>query len=281
MKAVDVLLDAVDSRWKKYRSELKICRVEFSGESVHDLRVAVRRLLAIFDLLRSVIHHPHIQKIRRELKIQLDDLDELRDIQVQLADISEFAHDLPELAVFREYLQKKEKKLLHSAHKKVKSLKLGGVSRRIEKVSGMMERLSEQNVSESLNETLDDAFARAVRYYSVIDAEKPATIHRLRVAFKKFRYMIEITHPLLADFPTENFQKMHNYQGMMGDIQDMEVALQQLSDFSNSAVSAELIAANAHYTIRLKQSLFNYLEDKGELLTFWRNAPDQSFPWEN
>ena len=64
---------------------------------MHDVRVAVRRLLAIFDLLRAVSHHPRIQKIRRELKGQLDDLDELRDVQVQLADISEFVHDLPEL----------------------------------------------------------------------------------------------------------------------------------------------------------------------------------------
>ncbi len=281
MNAETILLDAVDARWKKYRLELKICRAEFSGESVHDLRVAVRRLLAIFDLLRSVIHHPRIQKIRHELKSQLDGLDELRDVQVQLADISEFAHELPELAVFRGYLQKKEKKLLHSAHKAVKSLKSDGLSKRIEKVSGMMETLSEQNISESLNETLDDAFARTVRYYAVIDAEKPATIHRLRVAFKKFRYMIEIVHPLVENFPTENFQKMHDYQGMMGDIQDMEVALQQLSDFADSAATAELAAVHAHYTIRLKQSLFNYLEDKGELLTFWRTAPDQSFPWEN
>ena len=116
MNAGTVLLDAVDTRWKKYRSELKTCQAEFSSEAVHDVRVAVRRLLAIFDLLRSVSHHPRIQKIRRELKGQLDDLDELRDVQVQLADISEFVHDLPELNILREYLQKKEKKLLHAAH---------------------------------------------------------------------------------------------------------------------------------------------------------------------
>ncbi len=281
MNAGTVLHDAVDARWKKYNAELKNCRTEFSGEAVHDLRVAVRRLLAIFDLLRSVIHHPRIQKIRRELKDQLDDLDELRDIQVQLADISEFVHDVPELKTFREYLQKKEKKFLHTAHKHIGSIKLGGLSKRIEKVSGMIELLLEQDIGDSLFEVLDDAFARAIRYYAVIDVEKPTTIHRLRVAFKKFRYMIEIIHPLLEKFPEENFQKMHDYQGMMGDIQDMEVALQQLDDFVDSNPAASLESVQDHYTARLKQSLFNYLEDKGELLIFWRIEPDQSFPWEN
>jgi CHAD domain-containing protein len=281
MTAVDVLLDAVNTRWKKYSSELKKCRSEFSSEAVHDLRVAVRRLLAVFDLLRSVIHHPRIQKIRRALKEQLDDLDELRDVQVHLADISEFIHDVPPLNIFREFLQKREKKLLHAARNKIEAIKLGGLSDRIEKVRGMVNELSEQSLVESLYESLDDAFARAARRYAAIDVEKPATIHRLRVAFKKFRYMVEIIHPLLGNFPSENFQKMHDYQGMMGDIQDMEVALQLAGDLADARPSADLKIVQAHYTERFKRSLFNYLEDKGELLTFWRIAPDQSFLWEN
>ena len=194
---------------------------------------------------------------------------------------AEFVHDLPELNILREYLQKKEKKLLHAAHKEVKSVKLGGLSKQIEKVISVIELMSEQSLSESLSESLEDAYARAIRYYAAIDVEKPATIHKLRVAFKKFRYMTEIIHPMLEKFPIGNFQKMHDYQGMMGDIQDMEVALQLLSDFADTTPSAALDAIHAHYTKRLKRSLFNYLEDKGELLIFWRTAPDQSFPWEN
>lgn len=67
----------------------------------------------------------------------------------------------------------------------------------------------------------------------------------------------------------------------MGDIQDMEAALQQLDDFVNSKSVANSEIILSHYTARLKQFLFNYLEDKGELLTFWRTTPDLSFPWEN
>lgn len=281
MKAGSVLLDAVGARCKKYRSELKTCRAEFSTEAVHDMRVALRRLLAVFDLLRSVIHHPRIQRIRLALKDQLDDLDELRDIQVQLADISEFLHEVPELNIFREHLQKREKKLLRTAHKQVKSIKLGGLSSRVEKVQGMIALLPEQFLEESLSESLDRSFARAIRDYFEIDVDKPATIHRLRVAFKKFRYMIEIAHPLLGSFPAGNFQKMHDYQGMMGDIQDQEVALQLLSDFSDLHPVVDLDTVHDHYYARLKLSLFNFFEDKSELLTFWRVAPDQSFPWEN
>jgi CHAD domain-containing protein len=281
MNAEMILLDAVNARWQKYRSELKTCRAEFSSEAVHDLRVAVRRLLAIFDMLRSVIRHPRIQKIRRELKDQMDQLDELRDVQVLLADISEFVREIPELTPFYEYSQKREGKLLRTARKQIKSLKTGSLSERVEKVRDMVELLPQQNLKENLLETVDDAYIRVMQYYAMIDVEKPATIHRLRIAFKKFRYMIEIIHPLLEGFPEVNFKKMHDYQGMMGNIQDMEASLQQLSDFADSKSAANHEIIQDHYTERLKQSLFNYLDDKGELLTFWRAAPDKSFPWEN
>jgi len=41
-----LLLEALDTRWKTYNMELKRCRAEFSNEAVHDLRVAARRMLA-------------------------------------------------------------------------------------------------------------------------------------------------------------------------------------------------------------------------------------------
>ena len=41
------LLSAYDLRWKNYRSQYKTCRIEFSEEAVHDLRVTARRLLAV------------------------------------------------------------------------------------------------------------------------------------------------------------------------------------------------------------------------------------------
>ena len=112
----------------------------------------------------------------------------------------------------------------------------------------MVELLPGQRLKEVLHEPVDDAYARVIRYYDVIDVEKPTTIHRLRIAFKKFRYMIEIIQPLLENFPTENFQKMHDYQGMMGDIQDMEVALQYLDDFvdSESPISAHSMLTIPH-----------------------------------
>src|SRR5512138_3690242 len=89
LDARELLLAALEERWKKYRTELKRCRDEFSNEAVHDLRVATRRMLALVKLLNSVDRHPRLKKLNNAFKDQLDEFDDLRDTQVILAELSE------------------------------------------------------------------------------------------------------------------------------------------------------------------------------------------------
>ena len=60
-----LLLEGLENRWKKYREELNRCRAEFSNEAIHDLRVAVRRLLAFLQLLNSISPRPRLRKLNR------------------------------------------------------------------------------------------------------------------------------------------------------------------------------------------------------------------------
>lgn len=281
MAAENILFDAFIHRREKYRHELKTCRAEFSREAVHDLRVSVRRLLAVFDVLRTNYHPPRLQRIRRDLKAQLDDLDELRDVQVLLADVSEYIHEVPSLSGFREYLSKKERNLLQKARKQVHSIKTSPLFARLDKGTEMIAEIQEKGERYSLYDILDSTYARACQKYVLIDSEKPSTVHKLRIAFKKFRYTLEIASPMLTAFPEENFERMHEYQARMGDIQDLEVTQVKLTELMDQDPALDLQAAQLHYTTRLRQSLFHFLEDRGELFNFWRTAPGLSFPWEN
>lgn len=280
MDAKTILLEALDTRWKKFRAELKTCRKEFSEEAVHDLRVATRRLLALFDLLRSLLPRKSVRKVRRALKDQLDELDDLRDTQVLLADVSEFIHDIPELKTFQEQLQNNEKTYLRHTRKAIRSRKTADLAKRVEKIRKMIEALPDESLREQTLTAADERFARALETYAAMDTENIPSIHKLRVAFKKFRYTVEIVHPLLETFPAENFERMHNYQSMMGDIQDLEVASEQLTEFKDTASQPDFEPAANHYASRLRTAVLSFVEDKGEVLTFWRNSPDGSFPWE-
>ena len=281
MDAQTLLLDSLNTRWDKYKAELKTCRKEFSEEAVHDFRVAARRLLSCLDLLRAVMQDPKIQKMRRILKEELDDLDDLRDTQVLLADISETIRDIPVLQTFQEYLQHKEKHLLRAARKEIKSLKVADLSKRIKKLNQLISEFKQTDLGANLFSAVDETYIIVNQRYALVDPGQPGTIHRLRIAFKKFRYMIEAIYPLLQNFPQDHLQRMHEYQASMGDIQDLEVALQELADFGEQLpVSYDPEPALSYYKERHTVALSRYIEDKGNIVTFWRTAPDQPFPQE-
>ncbi|MBI5953498.1 MAG: CHAD domain-containing protein [Chloroflexi bacterium] len=280
MSAQPLLLDSLTSRWKRYKTELKNCRDEFSEEAVHDFRVAARRLLASLDLLQAIIHGAKTKKIRRILKDQLDNLDELRDAQVMLADIAENIQKNPSLKPFEEYLQRREKKLMRAARRGIKSLKIGELAKRMRKL--------EEAVGESQPDGLDplpavdESYARVIQRYGKVDPAQSATIHRLRIAFKKFRYMVESIHPTLKGFPEDTLKRMHDYQTSMGEIQDMEAALQELAEFEKTAPKGyDPEPVRAYYREQHALAISRYLEDRGEITAFWRAAPDQPFPKEN
>lgn len=280
MDTQTLLLDSLTSRWDRYKAELKNCRGEFSEEAVHDFRVGGRRLLALLDLLRGLIRGAKIKGMRRDLKNQLDHLDELRDAQVLLADIYENVHDFPSLQPFEEYLLGREKKLMRAARREIKSLKIADLSSRVRKLK--------KTIAESPLDGLDPlavveaSYARVMRRYGQVDPVQPATIHRLRIAFKKFRYMVESIHPILEGFPEDYLKRMRDYQTAMGEIQDMEAALRELAEFEKTAPKGyDPGPVRAFYKEHHALAISRYFEDKDEALSFWRPAPGQPFPKEN
>ncbi len=213
-----LLLNALDKRWNEYYTELKLCRREASREAIHDLRVAARRLLAVIELLRAIMPHPRLQRMRTSFKNQLDNLEELRDTQVVLAEISEVMGELPESKLFLVYLEKREKRLLQTAEKQVYLLKPGNLIKRISAVRRSVVKLSEdgKDINSHLLETVDDAFGLVLHRSEMLDQTRPATIHRLRIAFRKFRYMAEIVQPGLPGYPPENLGLLHEFQELNG-----------------------------------------------------------------
>src|SRR4051812_13124380 len=70
--------------WHSYRTVLKQTRSDFAGEYVHDLRVTIRRLIAVMDMGRVVVGQKKMKRSRKLLKSHLSAFDTLRDTQVQL-----------------------------------------------------------------------------------------------------------------------------------------------------------------------------------------------------
>lgn len=274
-----LLLDALEKRWKTCLTELDHCQAEFSNEAVHDVRVALRRLLSLASLLHTIEPHPRLKKLRRALKSQLDNFDELRDTQVMLVKVAETINELPQLGDFQAHLLKAERRLLKKLQKKIEKFELKDVTRRILKTRESLEAEEKADLAASILQSVDEAFAIARQRRERIDPARPATIHRLRVAFKKFRYMVEIASPLLAGIPERNLKRMNHYQTLMGEIQDAEVFQQSLAEFDAS--SADLEPVRLYSESRHADAISAYMKNKDMLDTFWRSAAQRPFPWEN
>ncbi|MGB7873289.1 MAG: CHAD domain-containing protein [Anaerolineales bacterium] len=280
-ESTNFLQEIYKARWQTYRSELKRCQNEATEEAVHDLRVATRRLLALIELLRASLPHPRLQKLRTALKDQLKALNDLRDTQVMLIAVSNILADLPEIAPFQKYLLKRERRLLRSTARAIKSFKYSGLKKQMESVrKKILKRKPENGLERLMLQTADDQFGAVMLRYQRVDPANPASIHRTRVAFKKFRYVVEILQPLIPGLPEGYFKKMHAFQDVMGDIQDVEVLLSTFEDFAKGKTSYEPEPVLRHYQGRHKESVNAFIEDMQRLKTFWRPAPEEPFPWE-
>jgi CHAD domain-containing protein len=232
------LADSLHAQWRRYRKRLRRCQVRFSEEAVHDSRVETRRLLATVELLGAFISQSEIKKARRALKHHLDTFDQLRDTQVQLVYVSRMTRAFPAARAFRNWLLRREARFTRETRRAIKHIKTGRLGRRVAAFEAQIRhernRRPRARAFDALLREMDRAFARVAQLSRRVKAADTATIHRTRVAFKRFRYMVEALSPLLPAVTDEHRRAMHGYQSMMGDIQDVEVLLAALDKFTRS-----------------------------------------------
>ena len=273
------LANALDSRWQTYREQLRLCQEEFSEEAVHELRVATRRLLAQFTLLASVVPSADLEKARRALKRRLAALGDLRDAQVQRAFIDQKAADFPELVLLCSWLERRERRLVKSAAGEVKRFKTRKLERWISTLRASLAANTRTARAQGrlcllvLGATAR-AFADAVERRQAIDLADLRTVHRTRVAFKRFRYMVESLSPAITGLSKRQLRDLAYYQRRMGIIQDLQVMQACLASYivENKRKAERLSPFCRHLSQRRDRALRSFLKAADRLYEFWPPA---------
>jgi CHAD domain-containing protein len=230
--------------------------------------------------LNSISLHPRLKKMARAFKDQLDEFDDLRDTQVILGELSTILQELPQLDDFERHLRSHEEQMFKDLHKELKQRDTSEIADWIRKTRDALEEETPTNLKALILDAVDDAFLDVRQRLGWVDVARSATIHRVRVAFKAFRYMVEIVHPLVKDFPPTIIKQMNEYQTLMGNIQDAEVFAGTLADFAAHAPFADQDAVQHYYEKRRSEAISTFVKAMDQLHTFWRPSPDQPFPWE-
>jgi CHAD domain-containing protein len=221
----DYLAGKVRSARRHYSRQLARGRKKFSSKAVHDLRVELRRALALLDLIDKLKLSRSVKKVRRQVKKRLDAFDELRDTHVHLQLLEPLWPAYPEARPLRKCLCRAERRL----SKKVAAGISAGKYDRVESELKRIEKdLGRSDACCPADGVLRDAFGDVERLRRGVRRSDASTIHRLRVGFKRFRYMTELMRPLLPDAVDPYFSRMKKYQAMAGHIQDLEVLLARL-----------------------------------------------------
>jgi len=267
--------NSLNTQWRRYRKRLKHCQERFSEEAVHDSRVETRRLLSTIELLGAFVPERDIRKARRALKHHLDTFGQLRDTQVQLTYVGRMAGTFPDAHAFYDWLRDRKARYTRTTRKAVKHIKTKRLGRCLAAFEKEIRRQRKQIPREQafaiVRRAINQAFARVAQLCRRVRADDTKTIHRTRIAFKHFRYMVEALAPLLPAVTDDHRRAMRGYQCMMGDIQDMEVLLAALNKFvQKEEVNAAAARRLKNELVRWRRVLIQvYLNAADRLRRFW------------
>ncbi len=273
-----LLAKSLKVQWKRYRKALRKCQRSFSETSVHDSRIETRRLLARLELLGAFLPEAHLAKARRLLKRHLDGVSALRDTQVQRRRVARLLNRFPEMLHFDRALGERERREIKLARQAVKRLRIGKLRRLIEMLRAELATQKSRKVSRRSARAVSAAFAEVVRRRARVDPNATVTIHRTRVAFKHFRYMIEGLREALPRASLTRLRKMQTYQARMGEIQDVEVLKAALEKFTRRERIEPDVARSWFAELHRQQRrlIARYLKRAGELEDFWTGADHRS-----
>jgi CHAD domain-containing protein len=273
-----VLLESLGQRWRKYLKELRRCKKAFSEESVHDLRVATRRLISTLIVIELVLPDARARRLQKRLKRLFDALSPLRDTQVQLLTLERKLVEYPELETLLTVLRVRERNLMTVIAARILKIETASLSRAISALkSSLGQHLSRPAMRRIGMEAVLGAaagrFMNAVSFKEHVLPARARSIHRARIAFKKLRYTLEILQPMLPKMNSKVQKSMDEYQTRMGNIQDVEVLSNLLRQFARKRTLAsrrKLSGFQRELLGKKKALIAAYVQSADELYGFWK-----------
>lgn len=271
-----ILAASLQRQWKCYRKALRRCQRKFSEKAVHRSRIEARRLFSQLDLLSLFVAQRRFKKARCALKQHLDMFNPLRDTQVQLRLLRRYQDAFPETQQFHAALARQEKRCLKETARGIRHLKTGPLQK---VVRALLKQLSARGKHpgrhardfKAILAEADATFARVAERRRQMDPGQVSTIHRTRVAFKKFRYMVEALQPLYRDLTRQRLTAMRSFQRLLGELQDTDVFLDRLDQYMRKhKTRARQLAALRFWILRRRTAqIRRCLERADDIFKFW------------
>jgi len=231
------LVRVFDRSWAAWLHGVQKCCRKPARRQVHELRVDCRRLEALLDVLgHTTGAEPRaLRRLARVAGEALDALSPLRDDQVQHRRISDATSTRGTEALLddQERREKRHKKRARLALGRIDLARADALAHRVRR--GVVRRQGAPTPADRTRLLLAavDAAAAGIRSrLAQVDVARSRSLHKLRVALKRFRYVAEIAEEVAPAIRIPSHTIARSLQRRLGHLHDDDVLTERLARFT-------------------------------------------------
>lgn len=208
-----------------------------TNKTVHNLRVVLRRCRSMADSFRAVDLDKSWKKMRRQATALFDSLGALRDCHVMMDWVKKLGRDNdPVTHALTTYLREQESSLKRQAQVALQAFDHKQWRQWSQQLPRRTARLPvDSEVFQSL--ALERFIAARSLQARALKTGTDAALHRLRIAIKKLRYVVENFLPGLHEDWRDDLKLV---QDLLGEIHDLDVLRQAVDQLCKDAPSESL-----------------------------------------
>ena len=238
-KSIESAWSGLDYWMSHVLREYDHARDDFAPESVHDLRVALRRCRSIANGFMVFDPHPAWNLMKAEGRQLFQQLGALRDTQVMMEWVRRIAPSSDETStILNRFLVDQEMQHKESASEALQDFSRKKWASWARLLSKRAQRIPEGSMA--FQHLALERWADAHRLHGqAMRNRSHAAYHRLRIGLKKFRYTVE---NFLPERHAQWGSELGEYQDLLGEMHDLHVLWQTaltIKAFPNAGIRSE------------------------------------------
>ena len=237
MDAHELIWRSLNKLAKRYGAQVRAARQSLTPESVHAFRVASRRLIAALDLVDAALDNKTAGSVGGSLKKGLKKLGPLRDIHVHQTLVSTYRKVSTDVDRLLSASRREEKALVRENRRDLRKIERTDIEKCLQRLEKKLEKRERQigraRFIASFTRRIRHTTSGLARLQTRLDPLHPKTFHQLRLQLRELRYQLEFLQSAL-DIESRRLARLKTYQGQLGGIQDLSVAINELQEMKGT-----------------------------------------------
>ncbi|XJS11086.1 CHAD domain-containing protein [Aerococcaceae bacterium WGS1372] len=235
-------LDIITSLYQDY------CNNPFESDLSHDLRVSLRELRALFNIIKPAVQTEVYKELSQALRDSGQIFGPVREIDVLVASCSQLAYDQPTLTpyyydLFHFLDIERRQEMRRTFNKTSVGLIEDTLKKTRQVIESLEDHVQDQDWDEFITKRLNKKYKKMQNAYEDLNQDDYEAVHSLRKDAKKVRYGAKYFKKLVT-IKTKHIRRVaESLQDELGKYTDRHVNLQLLEEFAKKAESEEVTAA--------------------------------------